>query len=124
MLALVASLGVACGGTSRETGGEPAAAQVEVVSISFSPSRLEVTRGTEVTWTNEDEGVRHTVTSGLPGDNGIPGVSEAKPPRPDDVFDGNLPDASAEFTFEFTETGSYEYFCRVHPSMTAEVVVN
>lgn len=74
-------------------------------------------------WTNQDEGVHHTATSGLPGDVGVPGVSAAAPPNPDGVFDGDLPDEGDQFTYTFEESGSYAYFCRVHPSMTGEVIV-
>lgn len=109
-------------------GSPPAAkgsesATVVAVNISYSPETLEIERGTEVTWSNEDEGVHHTVTSGLPGDNGVPGVSKGKPPKHDGVFDGDLPDTSARFTYAFDEPGTYAYFCRIHPSMTGEVIV-
>lgn len=97
--------------------------KVDVVNIAYSPDPLEISTGTEVTWTNQDEGVHHTVTSGLPGDNGVPGVSEGKPAKPDGVFDGDLPDAGESFSFTFEEAGTYAYFCRIHPSMTAEVIV-
>jgi plastocyanin len=117
-LALMGACGGAAGGP--ETSGSVA---VEVVNISFAPADLEVEVGTDVTWTNEDESVHHTVTSGEPGDNGVPGVSESKPSQPDGTFDGDLADAGADFTFTFTEAGTYAYFCRVHPSMTARVVV-
>lgn len=95
-----------------------------MVNISFSPATLEISRGTEVTWVNRDDGVHHTATSGLPGDNGVPGVSKGKPARPDGVFDGDLPDAGDQFSFTFDEAGTYAYFCGVHPSMTAKVIVN
>ena len=104
-------------------GGSTSSKAVEVVNIAYAPEALEVALGTEVTWTNEDEGVRHTVTSGTPGDNGVPGVSEGQPSRPDGIFDGDLPDASSRFAFTFDEAGTFPYFCEVHPSMTGEIVV-
>lgn len=93
------------------------------MNIAFKPASLEVSVGTEVTWTNMDDQVRHTVTSGEPGDGGVPGVSEGESARPDGTFDGDLPDAGDTFSFTFDEPGTYMYFCRVHPSMTGEVVV-
>lgn len=98
-------------------------ASVDAVNVAFAPAQLEIDPGTEVVWTNRDAQVRHTVTSGRPGSDGVPGVSKAMPDRPDGLFDGVLPDASAEFEFTFDEPGTYEYFCRVHPSMTGEIVV-
>ncbi|MGH2756691.1 MAG: plastocyanin/azurin family copper-binding protein [Actinomycetota bacterium] len=123
-VAVVALLLPACSTSERSGAQSDATAQVEVVNISYQPETLQVAIGTEVTWTNMDEGVRHTVTSGRPGDGGVPGVSEGEPPRPDGIFDGDLPDASESFGFTFDEAGTYDYFCRVHPSMTARVVVD
>ena len=40
-------------------------ADVTVKLFQFSPGRLEVARGSAVTWTNQDD-IRHTVTSGAP----------------------------------------------------------
>lgn len=102
---------------------EPSGTTVAVRNIAFKPASLKVLRGTEVRWVNEDDGVRHTATSGTAGDNGVPGVSAATQSEPDGQFDGDMPDAGAQFAFTFTEAGTYEYFCEVHPSMRAEVVV-
>ena len=96
---------------------------IQVVNIAFKPASVKVLRGTEVTWTSADEGVRHTATSGTPGDNGVPGVSEATASKPDGLFDGDLPDAGSDFSFTFSKAGTFAYFCEIHPSMTAEVVV-
>lgn len=127
---LLALLSVGCSraeapeGSRRSTGSDgPSAATVEVENIAFQPATLEIAAGTEVVWTNRDEDVRHTATSGTPGEDGVPGVSEPQRPRPDGIFDGDLPDAGAEFRFEFDERGTFDYFCRVHPSMTAQIVV-
>ena len=98
------------------------ASEVAVVNIAYSPGTITVEAGTEVVWVNEDAAVRHTVTSGIPAEDGVPGVSKGKPARPDGEFDGDLPDGG-EFRFTFERAGTYAYFCKVHPSMTAEVVV-
>lgn len=97
--------------------------RIAVVNIAFDPETVTVEAGTEVLWVNEDEAVHHTVTSGEPGDNGVPGVSKGKKARPDGTFDGDLPEAPAEFTFTFDKPGTYAYFCKIHPSMTGEIVV-
>lgn len=121
-----ASILAACGGDSSTPSAESAgssATSVEVVNIAYAPESIEVEVGDEVVWTNEDESVRHTVTSGTPGDNGVPGVSEGKSANADGLFNGDLPDASSTFSFTFTEKGTFAYFCEVHPSMVGEVVV-
>ena len=123
-LSVVAVSAAGCGANTSDASADSNSVRVDVVNIAFAPATIEIEAGTEVVWANKDEGVHHTATSGLPGDGGVPGVSEPEPPRPDGVFDGDLADASAEFTFTFTEAGTYEYFCRVHPSMTGGVIVN
>ena len=122
-LALAVVFGAGCASEDSPGASTRRTVEVDVVNIAFSPETLEVDTGTEVVWVNGDEGVHHTATSGLPGDNGVPGVSEAEPPEPDGVFDGDLPDASSQFTFTFDEPGTYAYFCRIHPAMTGEVIV-
>ena len=125
-LALVGAFALgACGGDgAAQTAPKPSDARVTIAAIAFEPSELEVTRGESVVWTNEDESVKHTITSGKPGDRGVPGLDNAKPDRPDGVFDGVVADAGDEFEFKFDEIGSYAYFCRVHPVMTGTVVVS
>ena len=103
--------------------GTQAAVAVDVRGIAYNPASLRVSAGTEVVWTNADAGVAHTVTSGTPGTDAVPGVSTPGPASADGTFDGDLPDAGATFTFEFPDTGTFPYFCEVHPSMTAEVIV-
>ncbi|MGH2749030.1 MAG: plastocyanin/azurin family copper-binding protein [Actinomycetota bacterium] len=122
-LVISALLAAGCASEDPQVAERSAPAEVEVVNISFSPATLRIASGTEVVWTNQDEGVHHTVTSGLPGDNGVPGVAEPKPPSTDGVFNGDLPDVSSQFAFTFSSPGTYAYFCRVHPSMTAQVIV-
>ena len=126
--AALSAFAVACGGAPQaapapDEASAPPAATVDVVNVAFKPSTLTVLRSTTVTWVNRDEGVRHTATSGAVGTGAVPGVSKAKPGRPDGVFDGDLADAGAHFAHTFTNPGTYEYFCEIHPSMVATVVV-
>lgn len=124
-LALLAS--AACASDQGEPRGQAKAersgANVAVVNIAFQPDPIEVSLGESVTWTSEDSGVRHTVTSGQPAGETVPGVSEGEAASPDGTFDGALDDAGATFTFTFEEKGTFDYFCDVHPSMTGTVVV-
>ena len=126
LAAIVAAIALAACGGDRPV--EPAesgttSTSIEVVNIAYAPETKEIEVGAEVEWTNKDESVRHTVTSGTPGDNGVPGVSEGKSAKADGLFNGDLPDASSTFSFTFTEKGTFPYFCEVHPSMVGEIVV-
>lgn len=127
VVALAATL-AGCGGdptpSADGAGGSPRArSDVTLEAIAFEPSRLEIETGTTVTWTNEDEGVAHTVTSGTPKKEGIPGLSEDKEGKHDGVFNGELPDAGDTFEFTFDEPGTYRYFCAIHAPMTGTIVV-
>ncbi len=67
---------------------------VRVSGREFKPSIIKVPVGTNVIWISYD-GEMHSVTS----DTGL--------------FDGSLPPLGS-FNYNFTERGTYEYFCRNH----------
>ncbi|MBI1828535.1 MAG: PEFG-CTERM sorting domain-containing protein [Thaumarchaeota archaeon] len=80
-------------------------------SNCFDPANAQVAPGDTVTWTNDDT-ASHTVTSGNPNDN-----------QTGTVFDSTLVKAGGTFAFKFTDAGTYNYFCQVHPWMTGMVTV-
>lgn len=136
LLALTAAVALgltACGGaaesaapsspTTAKGGGTDQPAAVTIANIAFTPPSMKVLRGTTVTWTNNDASVRHTATSGEPGTRAVAGVSKGSPANADGVFDGDMPDAGSSFEFTFDETGTFAYFCEIHPSMTGSIVV-
>jgi len=77
----------------------------------FDPANAQIAPGDTVTWTNADT-ASHTVTSGKPSDN-----------QTGTVFDSGLVKAGVTFAFKFTNAGTYNYFCQVHPWMTGMVTV-
>jgi len=83
----------------------PAAKQVTIDNFSFSPTTITVPAGTEVTWVNHDD-IPHTV------------VSDDK-----STFKSRPLDTDEKFSFTFAKPGTYNYFCSIHPKMTAKVVV-
>jgi glucose/arabinose dehydrogenase/plastocyanin len=86
---------------------------------AFSPNPVTVKVGDTVTWTNDDN-QPHTVTSG----NGSDDANMGK------AFDSGLSGPSAlstkgkTFQHQFTEAGSYPYFCQLHPMMIGKIVVS
>lgn len=78
----------------------------------YNPDAVTVAPGTTVTWTNADS-VSHTVTSGNPSDN-----------QSGTIFDSSLIRPASTYSFTFKNPGTYNYFCRVHPWMTGEVIVS
>ena len=93
-----------------------------IEGIAFDPDELTVEVGDTVTWINKDE-VDHTVTSGEPGEQGVPGVDEGTKPKVDGLFDDALERAGSTSSFTFEERGTFVYFCRIHAAMKAVVVV-
>jgi plastocyanin len=83
-----------------------AAAQVVIDNFTFNPPQLTVAVGTKVTWVNRDD-VPHTATS-------------RSKPR---AFDSGTLDTDDKFSHVFSVPGIYEYFCAVHPKMTARIIV-
>jgi plastocyanin len=83
---------------------EPATIEVKIDNFTFVPQRLTVKPGTTVTWINEDD-IPHTV------------AATGK------EFRSKVLDTSDKFSFTFTTSGTFEYFCSLHPHMTATIVV-
>jgi plastocyanin len=103
VLAAFASIAVTQPGVAK-AGDQSAAAEVKIYNFSFGPASLTVAAGTTVTWKNNDD-VPHTVVSD------------------DKVFKSKALDTDDKFSYTFTRPGTYNYFCSVHPKMTAKVVV-
>jgi plastocyanin len=89
------------------TAASPYAAtrDVSIDNFSFSPTPITVPVGTTLTWTNRDD-IPHTVVS-------------------DDQkqFKSKALDTDEKFSHTFTQSGTYSYFCSIHPKMVAKVIV-
>ena len=83
----------------------------ETTNECYIPYMVTIDVGGEVMWNNIDA-MAHTVTAGTPTE----GVSEH--------FDSGLVAPGAMFSHEFTEAGTFDYFCMVHPWMTGAVMVS
>jgi plastocyanin len=81
-----------------------ATAEVKIDNFSFGPGTVTVAVGTTVVWTNRDD-IPHTVVS------------------TDGVFKSKVLDTDEKFSYTFTKTGTFPYFCSIHPKMTGKVVV-
>ena len=111
-----------CGGGSENLASGPREQTVAIRSFDFRPTQIMVETGVEVRWVNEDD-ILHTVTSGTPGEQGVPGVSEDLPPSPDGLFDLELEGQESTAGFTFQEPGTYAYFCAIHSGMSGTVQV-
>jgi plastocyanin len=94
---------------SAAEGARPAAAQagagggtVRMAGLAFAPTTLTVARGSTVVFDNADT-APHTVTARSGG------------------VDSGVLDPGRQFSL--TVTDGFDYFCQIHPSMTAKIVV-
>jgi plastocyanin len=117
---------VACGGQPPPDAGRggtsAGGAVVKIDTFAFDPGTIEVSIGDEVEWTNGDD-IKHTVTSGTPQEQGVPGQSENTDAQPDGLFDSELDGTDATFAFRFEDAGTFTYFCAIHPGMEGVVEV-
>jgi plastocyanin len=86
--------------------GAAAPDAVSIANFAFSPTPLTVAPGTKVTWSNNDE-EPHTVTS---ADGGK-------------MFKSPALDTDDKFSFTFAKSGTYKYFCSIHPRMVGTIIV-
>ena len=76
---------------------------VHIDNFTFAPAQLNVKVGDTVTWKNHDD-IPHTI------------VSTGK-------FRSKTLDTDDSYSFTFTASGDYKYFCSLHPHMTGTIKV-
>ncbi|RVW04456.1 cupredoxin domain-containing protein [Rhodococcus spongiicola] len=111
LIAGIALIATISGCTTAATVDQPTdsdkALTVEVTNMSYSPSSITITAGQTVTWVFDDRGAPHDVV----------GVGDAE-----SVLRSPLR-TSGTWQFTFTEPGTYDYTCSLHPDMHGVVVV-
>ena len=75
----------------------------------YIPSYYVAKSGETVYWKNQDSAF-HSVTSG-------------QQENPDGLFDSGHIDPDEKFSYKFTETGVYPYYCTLHPWMNGMIKV-
>jgi plastocyanin len=96
MLAFAVSAPVASTAVSGPT--------INIDNFTFGPMEITVPAGATVTWINGDD-VPHTVRA-------VDGSFHSKPL-----------DTGDRYSVTFTGPGEYDYYCSIHPRMTAKVIV-
>ncbi|MBI3256273.1 MAG: hypothetical protein HYZ59_00635 [Actinobacteria bacterium] len=107
-----------------------------VAVLEFLPEKITVTKGSTVAWDWADTIEPHSVTfqagATLPAP-GPPDEALFAPSPPTEDFDGTVltnsgllptgPGPAPEFKLTFSKSGTYQYFCAIHPLMTGSVDV-
>ena len=105
-------LSVLAVGCASQPASSPAPAvggtQISIKGFAFNPNQPSVAKGATITWSNDD-GTTHTVTSG------VPGTLSGK-------FDQRV-EPGKTFSFTFSESGTYDFFCSIHNSMRGTITV-
>jgi len=77
---------------------------VDITNYAYSPDQLTVTEGQSVRFINHDD-VAHTVT------------------EKDNAFDSGPINTGKSWTYKFDKSGTYSYYCAIHPSMRGTITV-
>jgi plastocyanin len=81
-----------------------ASGSVTIKDFQFGPTKVTINAGDSVTWQNQGP-TGHTATA------------------KSGEFDSGLLAKGSSFSHKFTKPGTYSYFCKPHPFMTATIVV-
>jgi plastocyanin len=75
---------------------------INIQNFAFNPGTLMVTKGTTVTWTNNDS-APHQIKSA--------------------TFNSSQLSKGQTFSFTFNDAGTFDYSCAIHPSMLGKIIV-
>ncbi|WP_137725421.1 plastocyanin/azurin family copper-binding protein [Prescottella subtropica] len=107
-IALAASLSGCSSDTGRDVPADPGdGLTVTVKNMTYSPASLTVSVGDTVTWVFDDRGTPHDVV----------GLGDAKSVLRSPLLQ------TGTWTYTFTQPGTYDYTCSLHPDMLGAVVV-
>jgi plastocyanin len=103
---IIAIVLLLAGSPSVSANAQPSAtsADVKIDNFVFGPQTVTVPVGATVTWINKDD-IPHTSVS------------------TDGVFKSKVLDTDEKFSYTFAKSGTYPYYCTIHPKMTGKVVV-
>lgn len=84
-------------------------ATITAKSVQFRPNPNTIVTGTKVSFVNGDSFV-HNVVSGKRG-------------TPDGRFEKELVGIGISLDYTFTDAGTYDFYCSIHPDMNGQVIV-
>lgn len=96
-------------GYQDETGKSEVTVQMK--DIAFKPLSLKVSRGTKVTWVNDDSVGHYVNTDSHPAHSYF------------ETQNSRLIDLGKSYSVTFDKAGAFPYHCSAHTSMTAQIIV-
>ena len=96
------------------SGGSTPAPDIQSQVVNFTLQDLTVSVGQTVIWENSDN-APHTVTHR---------VTDSDPPMVDSEFRSGTLTQSDQFSHVFNTTGTFQYYCEIHPNMRATITVS
>ncbi len=78
--------------------------EAKITAAGFIPATLTLSVGDRVTWTNDDQADHQLQDSG-------------------DLWGSKVIKPGGSYTQVFDVSGTYEYFCKLHPSLKGKVIV-
>jgi len=84
-----------------------------LTDTAFQPNPANIQVGDTVSWTNNDNTI-HTVIEGNPATGG----------EVEGGFASEILGPGVTFEHTFNQTGTFEYYCNLHPSMVGTVIVS
>jgi plastocyanin len=75
---------------------------VIITNFAFQPQKLNVLIGTTITWTNDDP-APHRITFA--------------------DFSSQILNTGDTYKYIFTQSGTFDYYCSLHPTMTGQIIV-
>ncbi|HEY1505350.1 MAG TPA: cupredoxin family copper-binding protein [Stellaceae bacterium] len=103
MLRLAGSLAALSLAVMAAAPASAATIEVTIKQLVFSPAQISVKTGDTIEWVNQDF-VAHTATAR------------------DKSFDVPIP-ANGKGSFTVTTAGSFDYYCKLHPTMKGQIEV-
>jgi len=98
--------------------------EVDITNLSprqwYEPREISINVNETIRWVNNDT-EPHTVTSGLGG--GLNSLLTNSLGKPDGLFDSGLFSAGDSISIKFNNSGTFNYFCTIHPWMEGTVHV-
>jgi len=92
--------------------------EVDITNLTprqwYDPREITVAVNDSITWANNDT-EPHTVTSGTGG--GLSSLLSNTKGQPDGLFDSGLFGPGNMASIQFNQSGTYHYFCTIHPWM-------